>query len=69
MVHPKCKLRAEQTSILVSDISGGGGTARAKGNMKVLEVHQVKQGIDQNKVLLNLDPQAQKIHLQSRVNS
>lgn len=37
--------------------------------MKVLEVHQVKQGIDQNKVLLTLDPQAQKIHLQSGVNS
>lgn len=47
----------------MSNISGGGGgegrTARAKGNMKVLEVHQVKQGIDQNKVLLTLDPQAQ----------
>lgn len=71
MVHPKCKLGAEETSILVSDISGGGGgrTARAKGNMKVLQVHQVRQGIDQNEVLLTLDPQAQKIHLQSRVNS
>lgn len=56
----------------MSNISGGGGegrTARAKGNMKVLEVHQVKQGIDQNKVLLTLDPQAQKIYLQSGVNS
>lgn len=25
MVHPKCKLGAEETSILVSNISGGGG--------------------------------------------
>lgn len=30
MVHPKCKLRAEQTSILVSDISGGGGGGDSK---------------------------------------
>lgn len=52
---PKCKLGAEETGILVSNIRGcTRHTTGAKGNMKVLEAHQVKQGINQNTVLLTL---------------
>lgn len=54
MVHPKCKLGAGETGILAGNKRGGGHTRGAKGNMKVLEEHQVKQGINQNKVLLAL---------------
>lgn len=74
MVHPKHKLGTEETGILVSNIStgnaqggGGGADSRSKGQHEGSRSTSGEAGNRSEQSAI--DPQAQKIHLQTGVNS